>query len=243
MYIVGTAHVSKKSAEDVERVIRAVRPDAVVVELCKSRSGIMQSPEEEETTDQGLEESEEELVGGRPVSGAGVSSSSSATRGRRGARNASNMLQLSGGGSGFFSAIGRSVQLGGQSALLLRVLMANLAGLAADQLGVQGGLEFVAARKAAEEVGAQIVLGDRPIEITLKRAWEALPWRSRVQMCRELLAASFIRPSEREVKMGIREGEEQGEMRLGEGRSGAGEVQFAPRIDPQRVLIAFRCYS
>jgi pheromone shutdown protein TraB len=32
---VGTAHVSKKSAEAVYRTIRAVEPDAVVVELCQ----------------------------------------------------------------------------------------------------------------------------------------------------------------------------------------------------------------
>ncbi len=33
------------------------------------------------------------------------------------------------------------------------------------------------------------MLGDRPIEITLERAWEALSWRRRLQLCAELLAA------------------------------------------------------
>jgi hypothetical protein len=36
--VLGTVHVSSKSVEDVERVIEAVQPDAVVVELCRSRS-------------------------------------------------------------------------------------------------------------------------------------------------------------------------------------------------------------
>ena len=36
------------------------------------------------------------------------------------------------------------------------------------------GAEFRAARAAAESVGAQVVLGDRPIELTLKRAWAAM---------------------------------------------------------------------
>ena len=37
VYLVGTAHVSRKSAADVARVIAAVKPQNVVVELCRSR--------------------------------------------------------------------------------------------------------------------------------------------------------------------------------------------------------------
>lgn len=37
IWIIGTTHVSKESASDVERVIRAVNPENVVVELCRSR--------------------------------------------------------------------------------------------------------------------------------------------------------------------------------------------------------------
>ena len=36
-YIVGTAHVSQRSVDEVSSVIEAVRPDVVCVELCKSR--------------------------------------------------------------------------------------------------------------------------------------------------------------------------------------------------------------
>ena len=39
--ILGTAHLSAKSARDAERVVAAVRPQNVVVELCRSRAGIM----------------------------------------------------------------------------------------------------------------------------------------------------------------------------------------------------------
>ena len=39
VYLVGTAHVSRKSAADVARVIAAVKPQNVVVELCRSRWG------------------------------------------------------------------------------------------------------------------------------------------------------------------------------------------------------------
>ncbi len=35
VYLVGTAHFSKESCDDVSLVIQAVQPDIVLVELCK----------------------------------------------------------------------------------------------------------------------------------------------------------------------------------------------------------------
>lgn len=37
IWLLGTTHISRRSADDVVRVVRAVRPDNVVVELCRSR--------------------------------------------------------------------------------------------------------------------------------------------------------------------------------------------------------------
>lgn len=37
IWLVGTSHVSEQSPAIVDRVVRAVRPDNVVVELCRSR--------------------------------------------------------------------------------------------------------------------------------------------------------------------------------------------------------------
>ena len=41
VYLVGTAHFSKESCEDVALVIQAVQPDIVMVELCRSRTNIL----------------------------------------------------------------------------------------------------------------------------------------------------------------------------------------------------------
>jgi len=40
VWILGTSHLSPDSVADVERVLRAVQPDNVVVELCRSRQGL-----------------------------------------------------------------------------------------------------------------------------------------------------------------------------------------------------------
>lgn len=45
VYLVGTAHFSEESQDDVSYVIRNVRPDVVMVELCKSRIHILKLDE------------------------------------------------------------------------------------------------------------------------------------------------------------------------------------------------------
>uniref|UniRef100_A0A0E0IFD8 TraB domain-containing protein n=1 Tax=Oryza nivara TaxID=4536 RepID=A0A0E0IFD8_ORYNI len=87
VWILGTSHLSEESVADVERVLRAVRPDNVVSLHC--RAGIMYV-----TTDSSA---------GEPLL-------------------KSNMFSL--GGSKFFGAVNRSINLGGQTALALRLLLA-----------------------------------------------------------------------------------------------------------------------
>ena len=46
VYLVGTAHFSKSSQDDVLRTIRATQPDLVMVELCASRLSILSMDEQ-----------------------------------------------------------------------------------------------------------------------------------------------------------------------------------------------------
>lgn len=46
LYLVGTAHFSVESQNDVSKIIQAVQPHIVVVELCRARAGILQLDEE-----------------------------------------------------------------------------------------------------------------------------------------------------------------------------------------------------
>lgn len=140
VYIVGTAHTSNESAEEVARVIQAIRPENVVVELCRSRSSVMY---------------EEDRIKRMSDSGKG-------------------WFDLT-GGENMADTFWKTLQLGGASALFLRLLLSRVSSMMAERMEVGTvGVEFVAARKTAEDIDAQIVLGDRPIEITLRRAWESL---------------------------------------------------------------------
>ncbi|XP_010662527.1 uncharacterized protein LOC100250288 isoform X1 [Vitis vinifera] len=146
IWLLGTTHISSFSAADVERVVEVVNPDNVVVELCRSRAGIMYTSNHGELNQQ----------------------------------LRSSMFSLS--GTGFFGAIGRSINLGGQTALALRLLLAVFSSKISSDVNRPFGDEFRAARKASEKVGAQIVLGDRPIEITLERAWNSLEWNEKLSL-------------------------------------------------------------
>lgn len=124
VFVVGTSHMSPSSADDVRRVIHAVHPDNVVVELCKSRSAVMYSDNLTQHDD---------------------------------LDKASNVFGLA--GTSLPRAMQRSLQLGGQSALVLRLALAGVVRRVGDELAVRPGAEFVAARQAAEAIDAQVVLG------------------------------------------------------------------------------------
>lgn len=51
IYLVGTAHISKHSAELASRIIETVQPDAVAIELCKARYESLKDPESWKKTD------------------------------------------------------------------------------------------------------------------------------------------------------------------------------------------------
>ncbi len=75
------------------------------------------------------------------------------------------LLKATGGacsGPSFLQALLRSARLGGGSAMLLRAALAAQAGRVSRALAVRSGVEMRAARRTAERVGAQMVLGERP---------------------------------------------------------------------------------
>ena len=51
VFLVGTAHISQKSVELAEKVIREQKPDAVAIELCASRHASLLDPERWKNTD------------------------------------------------------------------------------------------------------------------------------------------------------------------------------------------------
>lgn len=157
IFILGTCHLSSRSASSAERVVKTIHPDSVILELCRSRVSVL------------YEESENQ----------------------NNASTTSSPFSLS--GESFQEALLRSVKLGGGFVVVLRALLTSMTHRISTNFEMKTGVEMRAAYQSAESIDAQVVLGktalflpevlwfglgDRPIEITLKRGWEAMGlWR------------------------------------------------------------------
>ena len=137
-YIVGPAHNSQRSVEEVRRVITEVKPDTVCVELDKTRF--------------------EALV------------------------DESSWRRLD-----VFQIIrDKKVLL-----LLANLALSGFQRRLGEKLGVRPGAELLAAVEAAEQAGAELVLADRDVQATLKRAWHNLSFWNKLRLSSVLLAAPF----------------------------------------------------
>ena len=62
-----------------------------------------------------------------------------------------------------------------------------------SQLGVKPGAEMLEAANAAERVGAELILADRDVKITLQRTWRGMTFWGRMKVLSQLLASLFVR--------------------------------------------------
>lgn len=136
--IVGTAHISKKSVEEVTDVILKTRPKYVALELCEPRFESLTQKKKWEDT---------------PIT------------------------ELISGNKSFF--------------LLGYSLLSAFERKLGEKTGVSPGDEMLAGSVAAKKVGAQVKLIDRPIAITLRRAWGVCGWRERLRILKEFFSSIF----------------------------------------------------
>jgi len=145
VYLVGTAHFSKESCEDVAMVIQATQPEIVMVELCKSRTNILHLDEQtilEEAQNLNMEKSLEIIRSQGTVQG------------------------------------------------VMYLLLLSMSAHLTKELGMAPGGEFRRAFQEANSVpGCMVHLGDRPINLTLKRALSALSLWQRLRLTWNILTS------------------------------------------------------
>lgn len=128
-YVIGTAHISQHSVDEVTRTILELRPDTVCVELDQTRhDGLIDD---------------------------------------------SGWRRLD---------IGRAISEKRVLFLLVSLALSAYQKRMGDKLGVRPGAELLAAVTAAREVGALLVLADRDVQVTLKRAWRGLSAKEKLQL-------------------------------------------------------------
>lgn len=143
IYLLGTAHVSKASAEQAENLIRDKKPDSVVIELCQSRYDTLLNPDKWKKTD---------------------------------------IVSVIKQGKGYV--------------LLSQLILSSFQRRIGKSLNIRPGAEMLAAANVADEIGSEIVLGDRDVGITLKRVWKSLSFLSGAKLLSVLLDSLMTKSSE-----------------------------------------------
>uniref|UniRef100_A0A8C4WY09 TraB domain containing n=1 Tax=Eptatretus burgeri TaxID=7764 RepID=A0A8C4WY09_EPTBU len=143
VFLVGTAHFSKESIQDVTKTIRALQPDVVVVELCRFRVSM-------------LSLNEETLL--------------------------QEVRELS------LEKLRQSIRQNGILTGVMQMLLLKVSAHITEQLGVVPGGEFRQAyHEAALVPFCRFHLGDRPIPVTLRRAFSALSFWQKIRLAWDLL--------------------------------------------------------
>ncbi|WP_243354938.1 TraB/GumN family protein [Bacillus litorisediminis] len=136
--LIGTAHVSRQSAEQVKEVIEAEKPDSVCIELDEQRY---------KSITEGNKWKEMDIF--------------------------------------------KVIKEGKASLLLMNLAISSFQKRMAKQFGIQAGQEMIQGIESAREVGADLVLADRNIQITFARIWHNVGFWGKMKLLSQILMSIF----------------------------------------------------
>lgn len=136
--LVGTAHVSAQSIEEVTNTIKELKPDCVAVELDEKRADSIQN---------GQKYSELDII--------------------------------------------KVIREGKVFLVLANLMLASFQKRMGQNIGVKPGDEMLAAIKTADEMGIATSMVDRPVQVTLRRAWAKNGFFGKMGLLASLLASAF----------------------------------------------------
>jgi pheromone shutdown-related protein TraB len=139
IYLVGTAHLSKESVDDVQSTVEIVKPDSISVELCPGRYQSM--------------------------------------------TQADNWAKMD---------IYNVVRQKKATFLLAQLILTSFYRRLGEKLGLKPGAEMLKGIELAEATGAELVLADRSIEITLKRVWGYLGFWNKLKLFSTMLTGVLV---------------------------------------------------
>lgn len=203
VFLLGTAHVSKDSSRDVRQLLECVKPDAIFLELCHQRLNLLESSEENDTAETDNNDLEECIQTSNETRGfwkqchAFFRFGEKAPRKKNRKNDENKRIDTRS-----FSSIASS-------------LLSNMQGEYADSLDVELGGEFRAAyeywkkvvpqgptryRKVHRINNVHMILGDRPVSLTLTRAWESLGIWGKIKVMVGLIISSVRKPNPDELR-------------------------------------------
>ena len=136
--LIGTAHVSSESIEEVKNSIKELNPDCVCIELDEKRAESIQNPQKYAELD---------------------------------------IVKVLKKNQGFL--------------LLANLILSSFQRRMGQNVGVKPGDEMLAAMNTANEMNIRVKMVDRPIQVTLKRAWAKNSLWGKCKLLATLLSSAF----------------------------------------------------
>ena len=136
--LIGTAHVSKQSAEQVKEVIEIEQPDSVCIELDEQRYQSISEGSKWQETD-----------------------------------------------------IFKVIKQKKASLLLMNLAISSFQKRMAKQFGINAGQEMIQGIESAKEIGAELVLADRNIQITFSRIWGNIGLKGKAMLLSQVVFSIF----------------------------------------------------
>ncbi|WKC57970.1 TraB family protein [Borrelia sp. P9F1] len=150
VYILGTAHVSKKSSQDTAALIEKLKPSFVAVELDEARcNAILDTDEHRKWQDLDIYE---------------------------------------------------AIRQGKAFLLIVQIVLSNFQKKLAKEQGISPGEEMKTAILKAREHNIPVILADRKVEITLKRAWNCVPFIEKIKIISSLFSFSDAKVTAAEIE-------------------------------------------
>lgn len=137
--LIGTAHVSRKSVDEVRDVIAAEQPDTVCVELCQARYQSMTDAESWKNTD-----------------------------------------------------VVKIIKEGKALLLLAKLALSSYQKKLARKFGINPGEEMMQGINSAKEIGAELCLADRDIQVTMLRLWRKIGFWGKLKLFFHFMMGLFI---------------------------------------------------
>ncbi|XP_015572705.2 traB domain-containing protein isoform X1 [Ricinus communis] len=151
VYLVGTAHVSQESCEEVRAIIRYLKPEVVFLELCTRRLAVL--------TPQNLK----------------------------------------------VPTMGEMIEMWKKNQNMFGILYSWFLAKVADKLEVFPGSEFRVGFEEARAYGGKVILGDRPVQITLRRTWAKMPLWHKTKLLYSLIFQAVFLPDPEDLNKMLKE--------------------------------------
>ena len=195
VYLLGTAHVSIDSSHDVKTLLDVIQPNVIFLELCDQRIPLLVAPPP--SSEQSETEKDAAMTTRTETNLSTTNATESTTAASKDERKRTpwwKQLKQS-----------ETKSMYGMAATLLTSMQQDYA----DSLGVELGGEFRVAhdywaeertKKERKNGIFHLILGDRPLYLTLTRAWESLRLWGKTKLIFGLLVSSFAKPNPEELR-------------------------------------------